>query len=179
MKKTEIAQEARRRVRKSLFSFLFNRLTISAFLVLLQFAVLLYVLLELQGRMLHIYQALQIISILVIIWLIRKPDNPAYKIPWIIIILAFAPFGTLFYLFWGNTPFNRARLVKIKPLHIDRFEQFCASDTRSLCTSLPRFRLNCEYLQNISDITGRIYVPLHAAGTEKGRTLYLYGIFHH
>ena len=96
MKKTEIAQEARRRVRKSLFSFLFNRLTISAFLVLLQFAVLLYVLLELQGRMLHIYQALQIISILVIIWLIRKPDNPAYKIPWIIIILAFAPFGTLF-----------------------------------------------------------------------------------
>lgn len=152
MKKTEIAQEARRRVRKSLFSFLFNRLTISAFLVLLQFAVLLYVLLELQGRMLHIYQALQIISILVIIWLIRKPDNPAYKIPWIIIILAFAPFGTLFYLFWGNTPFNRARLVKIKPLHIDRFEQFCASDTRSLCTSLPRFRRNCEYLQNIADM---------------------------
>lgn len=152
MKRKEIAQKARRKVRKSLFSFLFNRLTISAFLVLLQFFGLLWILTELQGRMLHVYQALQILSIVIVIWLIRKPDNPAYKMPWIIIILIFAPFGTFFYLLWGNTPFNRARLVKIKPLHIDRFEQFCASDTRSLCTSLPRFRRNCEYLQNIADM---------------------------
>ncbi|MCD8357248.1 MAG: cardiolipin synthase [Clostridia bacterium] len=152
MKRPEIPQETRRRVKKSVFSFLFNRLTISAFLVILQFFFLLYVLVAMRGRMIYLYKALQIVSGFVIIWLVRKPDNPAYKIPWIIIIMAFSPFGTLFYLLWGNTPFNRARLVKIKPLQLDRFEQFCASDTRSLCTSLPRFRRNCEYLHNIAEM---------------------------
>ncbi|MDO4287040.1 MAG: cardiolipin synthase [Eubacteriales bacterium] len=152
MQKPEFPQETRRRVKKSVFSFLFNRLTISAFLVLIQFIFVVYILIAIRGRMIYAYRALQVISWLLIVWLIRKPDNPAYKIPWIIIIMAFAPFGACFYLFWGNTPFNRARLVKIQPIHTDLFDAFSPSDTRSLCTSYPRFRRNCEYLYHIAEM---------------------------
>ena len=53
--------------------------------------------------------ALTILSFVIVVWLVRKYDNPTYKITWIIIILLFPLFGGLFYLFWGNTPFNRAR----------------------------------------------------------------------
>jgi len=52
---------------------------------------------------------LTVLSILIVIWLVRKYDNPTYKITWIIVILMLPLFGGLFYLVWGNTPFNRAR----------------------------------------------------------------------
>ena len=48
--------------------------------------------------------ALTILSFVIVVWLVRKYDNPTYKITWIIIILLFPLFGGLFYLFWGNTP---------------------------------------------------------------------------
>ena len=52
---------------------------------------------------------LNVLSFTIVIWLVRKYDNPTYKIAWIIIILVLPLFGGLFYLLWGNTPFNRAR----------------------------------------------------------------------
>ncbi|MGM9612704.1 MAG: cardiolipin synthase [Butyricicoccus sp.] len=53
-----------------------------------------------------------LLTAVIIIWLIRKYDNPSYKIPWIVLILTFPLFGGIFYLAWGNTPFNRARAQK-------------------------------------------------------------------
>lgn len=152
MKRPESPQEATRKVKKSLLSFLFSRLTISAVLILLQLLGIVYFLFAMRGRMMYVYKAFQIISIVVVIWLIRKPDNPSYKISWIVIILFLAPFGALFYLLWGNTPLNRARLVKIRPLDTDKIERIFPSDTRALCTSLPRHRRNCEYLSNIAQM---------------------------
>lgn len=152
IRKPESPQEVKRKVKKSVFRFLFSRLTISGLLILLQFVFLLYVLLGLHGHMINVYKALQIVSIVVLIWLIRKPDNPAYKIPWIILILLFSPFGAIFYLLWGNTPFNRARLVKIHPIDMKQIEEIQPSATRNLCTSLPRHRRNCQYLNNIADM---------------------------
>ena len=52
---------------------------------------------------------LTVLSTIIVIWLVRKYDNPTYKITWIIVILLLPLFGGLFYLIWGNTPFNRAR----------------------------------------------------------------------
>ena len=152
MKKPASPQDVKRKVKKSVFRFLFSRLTISGILILLQFLFLLYVLLGLRGRMIDLYKALQVLSTVIVIWLIRKPDNPAYKISWIILILLFSPFGALFYLLWGNTPFNRARLVKIRPIDTRQVEAALPSATRSLCTTLPRHRRNCQYLNTIAEM---------------------------
>lgn len=152
MKHRIVPQETKRKVKKSFFSFLFSRLTISALLILLQLALVLAGFVLIQGRWKTAYTWLEVISILVIIWLVRKPDNPSYKIAWIILILLLSPFGSLFYLFWGNTPFNRSRLVKIKPLDVTRIEQLRPSATRKLCTSLPRHRRTCQYLHSIAEM---------------------------
>lgn len=53
-----------------------------------------------------IYRLCNILSVIIIIWIVRKYDNPSYKIPWIVLILLFPLFGGIFYLAWGNTPFN-------------------------------------------------------------------------
>lgn len=161
----DFALKTGRKVRKSVFRFLFSRLTFTAVLLCLQFYAVIYALLFLRGRWVIAYQCLKILSPIVIIWLIRKPDNPSYKIPWIIIIMFFAPFGALFYLFMGNTPLNRARLVKVKPIRTDVIEQFRASDTRTLCKTIPQHRRTCEYLYDIVEMpawknTAAEYFPL-------------------
>ena len=43
-----------------------------------------------------------IFSLLIVLWLVNKDENPAYKISWIILILIFPIFGGLLYLFIGN-----------------------------------------------------------------------------
>ena len=158
-------QKVQKRVRRSVFSFLFNRVTISVLLVLLQFAFVLSALIFVQGRMTYVYNFFRMLSALVIVWLIRKPDNPAYKIAWIIIILVFAPIGAVFYLLWGNTPFNRSRLIKIQPIDTTRIEPTHPSATRELCTRLPNHRRCCQYLYNIAEMpawknTTAQYFPL-------------------
>lgn len=43
------------------------------------------------------------LSVIIVIWLVRKYDNPMYKITWMLVIVLLPLFGGLFYLFWGNT----------------------------------------------------------------------------
>ncbi len=63
---------------------------------------------------------LTVLSIIIVIWLVRKYDNPTYKISWIIVILMMPLLGGLFYLLWGNTPLNRARTKhKYEPKRVD------------------------------------------------------------
>lgn len=143
------AKKAGQKVRRSLFSFVFNRLTISAFLILIQLMLVAASFLLLQGSVKYMVHVLRVISLIVIIWLIRKPDNPAYKISWIILILMLAPIGALFYLFWGNTPLNRARLIKIRPIDVTRIEPSHPSATRELCTRYPIHRRSCQYLYSV------------------------------
>ena len=191
----DFALKTGRKVKKSVFRFLFSRLTITAVLLCLQFYAIIYALLFLRGRWVIAYQCLKIVSPIVLIWLVRKSDNPSYKIPWIIIILFFAPFGALFYLFMGNTPLNRARLVRVKPIRTDVIEQFRVSDTRTLCKTIPQHRRTCEYLYDIVEMpawknTAAEYFPLgdylydsmlrrHAGGAAEGGALYFHRVFHH
>ena len=168
MKKPQFPQNAPRRVKRSLFGFLFSRLTISAILILVQFAFVLYALVALQGNVKHAYDVLRVVSMLVIIWLVRKPDDPSYKIAWIIIIMALAPIGSLFYLLWGNTPFNRARLIRIRPIDVARLEAALPSATQAVCEAAPQHRRTCQYLYRIAkmpawDGTAADYFPLGEA----------------
>ena len=141
-----------RKVKKRFWSFLINRLTITAFLLLLQFVVTIAILLQLQGRFSYVFTLAQLLSIFIVIWLVRKNDNPAYKMPWIIVILVFPALGTIFYLFWGNTPFNQARLVRIPPLCSYPITQYNKPANRTLCTRLPRHRRLCQYLNSMAEM---------------------------
>ncbi len=142
----------KQKVRKSVFHLLSSRLAVSIFLIGIQVAILVFCIVRIQGRSIYVYHALQIISIVVIIWLIRKPDNPAYKISWIVVIFLLSPIGAVFYLLWGNTPLNRSRLAKIQPIDMSKIEETIPSATRELCKRAPRHRRNCQYLNDIAEM---------------------------
>lgn len=60
--------------------------------------------------------ALSVLSMLVVLWLVNKDENPSYKISWIILILVFPVFGGLLYLMIGNKkPSHRIR-KKLQPV---------------------------------------------------------------
>jgi cardiolipin synthase len=126
-------------------------LTITALLVLLQFAILVTALVKLRGAFPYVYSLSQLLSICIVIWLVRKHDNPSYKIAWIIIILLLPVVGTVFYLLWGNTPLNRARLRKIAPISREQLE-FKPTATRPLYKRHPQYRRLVQYLHSVSEM---------------------------
>ncbi|MFI3225855.1 MAG: cardiolipin synthase [Clostridia bacterium] len=93
-----------------------SRVFMGGLLILVQLGILLYFLMFLTGRHPHLYTIFQLISIAMVLWLVIKEDNPAYKISWIIMIFTFPLVGGIFYLIFGNTPFNRTRMKNLKSI---------------------------------------------------------------
>lgn len=92
-----------------------------------------------------------LLSVVIIIWLVRKYDNPSYKIPWIILILLFPLFGGLFYLLWGNTPFNRARaLHKFAPARPDFSSGVSRPAGGRLVAAMPRHTRRTGYIESLT-----------------------------
>lgn len=141
-----------KKVKRKFWRFLLSRMTITAVLILIQIIALALFLTQLRDRMTYLLPISQALGIIVIIWLVRKTDNPSYKIPWIILILCLPIVGLVFFLFWGNTPLNRARLVEIPPLDNKQLEQLKKPASRALCTRLPHRRRLCQYLSNIGQM---------------------------
>ena len=123
---------------KKLQGLLSDRRVVGGALLLLQAAGMIWLVTFLSWRWMWIYRVCHIISAVMVIWLIRKYDNPAYKIPWIVLILLFPIFGGLFYLLWGNTPFNHARTRHRQTLqHPDFSGAPVAPASEALSVALP------------------------------------------
>lgn len=55
----------------------------------------------------HFYAILELLSLLVVLYIVREDSNPSYKIPWIILSLAFPILGGFSYLMFGRVRFTR------------------------------------------------------------------------
>lgn len=94
-----------------------------------------------------------VLSVIIVIWIVRKYDNPAYKIPWIILILLFPLFGGLFYLMWGNTPFNRSRAEhKFEPVNPDFSKNVSSPAFERLTSAMPRHARRTQYIENLTGL---------------------------
>ena len=96
---------------------IFNRLFVFGLMILVQVVYMLLIL----NKFSHYSQVWSVIcmilSILVVLFIVNKEDNPAYKIAWIIPILLFPIFGGLLYLFLGNKKPTRRMRDKIEKEH--------------------------------------------------------------
>ncbi|MEG1887232.1 MAG: cardiolipin synthase [Oscillospiraceae bacterium] len=87
-----------------------TRLTVAAFLIILQIASAVWLINYLSGKTFLVYIILQIISLFLVAYIINKRGNPNYKIAWIIFILGLPLVGAFIYLLWGSG----IRLPKIR-----------------------------------------------------------------
>jgi len=63
-----------------------------------------------------------IVSIVIVIYMITKEENPQYKITWIIPILVFPLFGGLFYLFYRKRNISAKVLKRHTNIDLNRFD---------------------------------------------------------
>ncbi|CCV64641.1 putative cardiolipin synthase [Alteracholeplasma palmae J233] len=91
---------------KKLISLLLNRLTLVLLLILAQFIVLVWLINFFSNSWQNIQIALMVLSLLMVLYILTRNDNPEFKLAWVIPILAFPIFGGFFYLFFRAQNLN-------------------------------------------------------------------------
>ena len=62
---------------------------------------------------LWIYTALELLSLVITVVLIARNDNPAYKVAWIVVIMALPIFGICIYLVFGANSLKKADMMRL------------------------------------------------------------------
>lgn len=96
---------------KRLVKLLLSRTSFILLLLLAQIAFF-FVTIDFLTSFPYVNTALYVITTIIVIFLIYKEENPAYKLSWIVPIMVFPLFGGLFYLFYQNTNVSR-RVVRL------------------------------------------------------------------
>ncbi|MDE5932228.1 MAG: cardiolipin synthase [Lachnospiraceae bacterium] len=84
-----------------------NRVFITGVIVLLQVFFFILELFQWANHYVEIAIALRALSLLIVCYLILKPNNPAVKLAWIVPILVFPLFGGILYLAFGHVVISR------------------------------------------------------------------------
>ncbi len=153
-------------MRRHLGRLLGDRRLVGGLLMLLQAVGFLFFLSRLTGRWRVLVTLFTWLSVVMVVWLVRKEDNPAYKTAWIVVILSFPLFGGVFYLFWGNTPFNQSKLRHRFTPRRPRFDgSGLQPASEQLCAESARHAAKCRYIENITGMpawtnTTAEYFPL-------------------
>ena len=91
-------------MRRKVGKLLGDRRVVGGFLLLIQLAIVMFGVSWASTEYHWLTPALTVLSVIIVIWLVRKYDNPMYKITWMLVIVLLPLFGGLFYLFWGAYP---------------------------------------------------------------------------
>ena len=108
------------------FSRIINRVTITVVLVALQIAWLLWAFFSLTTGRIWVNMGLRLLSGLIVLYLVRKDENSAYKVGWIVLIGGLPLLGGALYLAFGNKRPSkrlRLRLKTVKDAHRKDLEQ--------------------------------------------------------
>ena len=77
---------------KKILNFMFNRMVIVGLLILFQIGILISVIWKLSNYFIYFYIICVILSMVVVLHLISKDENPSYKLAWAIPIMVFSIF---------------------------------------------------------------------------------------
>jgi len=99
------------RILSKILNFISKRVVVVGLIILGQIVWGLSLLTKLTEYSNELNIVLAILSLLVVLYIINKDDNPAYKLAWIIPILSFPLFGGILYLLFGDKrPTKRMRI---------------------------------------------------------------------
>ena len=140
-KAVDTAQKAKR----GALQVVFGRTAVVVVLVLIQFAMMVGLVTYLRNFVIPIYAVLFLISTGVVIYIINQKGNPAFKITWILCILVFHVFGTIFYLFAKFQLGTKVMEAKLDSLRVETREYL--SQDRQIVDAL---RINKPANANLS-----------------------------
>jgi cardiolipin synthase A/B len=138
-----------------LFKIINSRIFITSALLVIQLVWFTLLLIRLTNYFAWISTAFSVLSILIVIFIIGKDVNAAYRIGWIILIMALPLFGSLLYLFFGNRRPSKAMHARLHSEHkkaaeLMKADQSVLEEIRSLDE---RALGTCSYLKEKSAYT--------------------------
>lgn len=158
---------------KKLLKFIFSRLVIVGLLIFLQMLFVVFLVLRLSEVWVYLYWGLQIASIVIVFWILCKPDNPSYKLAWVIPIMLVPVFGGLFYLIFGNKTLGKKRKEALNLFANHQSHHFDSlhDSNEELLELNPMLYRQSEYIQRVSGFplyknTQAEYFPLGEAKWE-------------
>ena len=89
----------KRKVQKKLFSVIYGRTAIILLLILVQILVMFFGIYFLTDNWTYLYGVFSIIGTIAVIYIINSEENPAFKLTWVLCIMALPIFGTFFYIY--------------------------------------------------------------------------------
>lgn len=90
------------------FGFFVSKPFTILFMILAELGLLYYVVYTFSVRFVTLYNFLVVLSVIIVVYLINRNDNPSYKLSWAVFILALPLFGGLTYLLFGGRKIPRA-----------------------------------------------------------------------
>ena len=153
--------------KKQLKNWLHSRLFMTILLLLFQLGFFAAGIIYLSRIQMYLSWALRLVSILVVFRILSTPDNPSYKISWILVIMIAPLMGGLFYLIFGNKSVGRNVQKKL-----DQYTRMLSGGffkrnkyTRQLAELNPLQGRLSDYLYNMSGAppcsnTSAQYFPL-------------------
>ena len=87
------------KAKKGISRIIFSRTGLFILLILLQVATAIVTTKILQEYTVYIHGMLTVLGVLVLIYIINSEGNPAFKMTWMLCIMAFPVVGTIFYIY--------------------------------------------------------------------------------
>lgn len=101
---------------RRLLKLLFSRVVLVAICIVIQIAYLIIAIWQFSQYFAYLQLILTLLSFIVVVYIINDKSNPAYKLAWIVPIMAFPIFGGLFYIFFGGNKAGRRMQKKLTGL---------------------------------------------------------------
>ena len=132
---------------KKLVNIMFSRLFVVAVMMFFQIALFVTAVYYFSQQYFYFYIACHVLSIVVVLVMISRHENPAFKITWIIAIMMFPVVGGVFYLFLArrSMPAKLKRQMQEAHLAVHRWLR-----RGEIKPSDPHNMLQCEYIQRLT-----------------------------
>ena len=126
--------KAVKKAKKGILSVVFGRTALILALLLLQIGVMISMVTVLKDYRTYMDVVLMILRVIVVIYVINEKGNPAFTMTWILLMMVFPVFGTLFYIYVKSELGSRALAKQLsrRKLETHRYMQQDQSVIRDL-----------------------------------------------
>ncbi len=136
---------------KKLVKFFMSRLFWFGLGILIQFGVMLYISFAVTGNDIA-YYCIMAITFCTAIFVITRDENPAYKIPWLLLLGCFPLLGITLYIIFGNKKFGKRASRRIEKYYEfqDKATLYDKTILDKVVNEDNRFARQAEYIYNVS-----------------------------
>ena len=160
-----------KKAKKGIFHIIFSRTALIVVLLLIQIGIFIGTISMLEEYATSVYIGLIILSMMVIVYIINRKENPAFKMSWILFVLLIPIVGTAFYIFMliqPGTSYIRKRLFVLR----DETSPYMKQDRKlieELRISKPANANLAHYMSKICDfpVHGNTKVTYFPLGEDK------------